>query len=85
MVTIWYKLMEGETPASSESRLFAIERSEMSKRRAPSKDVDGGFALNVSMGAPAEEIKREPTFRDIAKRKSERRAPSVDFFGGKSE
>ena len=51
MVMIWYKLMEGETPASSESRLFAIERSEMSERCAPSEDGDGGFALNVSMGA----------------------------------
>ena len=76
--------MEGETPASSENRLFAIERSEMSERRAPSEDGDGGFALNVSMGAP-EEIKREPTLRDRAKQKSERRAPSVDLFGGKSK
>ena len=31
----------GECPASSESRLFAIERSEMSERRAPSEDGDG--------------------------------------------
>ena len=31
------------------------------------------------------EIKRKPTFRDRAKQKSERRAPSVDLFGGKSE
>ena len=30
----------GERPASSESRLFTIERSEMSERRAPSKDGD---------------------------------------------
>ena len=51
MVMIWYKLMEGETLASSESRLFAIEHSEMSERRAPSEDGDGGFTLNVSMGA----------------------------------
>ena len=50
-VTIWYKLMEGETPAPSESRLFAIECSEMSERRAPSEDEDGGFTLNMSMGA----------------------------------
>ena len=50
MVTIWYKLMEGETPASSESQLFAIERREMSERRALSEDGDGGFTLNVMMG-----------------------------------
>ena len=31
----------GEHPGSSESRLFAIERSEMSERRAPSEDGDG--------------------------------------------
>ena len=31
----------GERPASSESRLFAIERSEMSERRAPSEEGDG--------------------------------------------
>ena len=31
----------GESPASSESRLFTIEHSEMSERRAPSKDGDG--------------------------------------------
>ena len=31
----------GERPASSESRLFMIERSEMSKKRAPSEDGDG--------------------------------------------
>ena len=57
----------------------------MSERRAPSEDGDGGFTLKRGRWTPAEEIKREPTFRDRAKRKSERRAPSVDFFGGKSE
>ena len=31
----------GECPASSESRLFAIERREMSERRGPSEDGDG--------------------------------------------
>ena len=31
----------GERPASSESRLFAIEHSEMSERRTPSEDRDG--------------------------------------------
>ena len=36
-----------ETPASSESRLFAIERKACSERRR-----GGGFILNVSMGGP---------------------------------
>ena len=40
----------GERPESSESQLLAIECSEMSKRRAPSKDGDGVHP-NVSMGA----------------------------------
>ena len=31
----------GERPESSKSQLFAIERSEMSERRAPSEDRDG--------------------------------------------
>ena len=35
----WYVLMEKATPVSSESRLFAIERSEMSERRAPSAEI----------------------------------------------
>ena len=35
----------GERPASSESRLLAIERSEMSERRASSEDGDGAFTL----------------------------------------
>ena len=35
----WYMLMEKATPVSSESRLFAIERSEMSERRAPSAEI----------------------------------------------
>ena len=43
MATIWYKLMEGETLALSESRLFAIECSEMSERHAPSVDGLAGI------------------------------------------
>ena len=39
-------LVGGKTPASSESRLFAIERKACSERRQ-----GGGFTLNVSMGA----------------------------------
>ena len=35
----WYVLMEKVTPVSSESRLFAIERSEMSERRASSAEI----------------------------------------------
>ena len=35
------KIDGGERPASSESRLFVIEHSEMSERRAPSEDGDG--------------------------------------------
>ena len=85
MVAIWYVSMEGETLASSESRLFAIERSERAKGVLRAKTGMGFHPESSSTGAPAEEIKREPIFRDRAKRKSERRAPSVDFFGGKSE
>ena len=49
----------------------------MSERRAPSEDGDGGFTLNVSMGAK-KAIKRKPTVRDL----SERRALSVDWLAG---
>ena len=51
MVTIWYVSMEGETPASSESQLFAIEHSEISERRAPSKHVMGFHPESSSTGA----------------------------------
>ena len=52
MVTIWYKSMEGETPASSESRLFAIERSERVKGVLRAKTGGWGFhPESSSMGA----------------------------------
>ena len=57
MVTIWYKSMEGETPASSESRLFAIERSERAKGVLRAKTGMGVSPLTCRWG-PAEEIKR---------------------------
>ena len=63
MVMIWYKSMEGETPASSESRLFVIERSKRAKGALQAKTGMGGFTLNVSMGAE-ESMERKPTVRD---------------------
>ena len=50
MVKIRDLLMEDETPASSESRLFMIERSERVKGMLRAK-MRRGFILNVSMGA----------------------------------
>ena len=52
----------GERPSSSESLHFAIERSEMSERRAPSEDGDGAFTLMCRWGPPG--IKRELTLCD---------------------
>ena len=65
----------------SESRLFAIERSEMSERRAPSKDGDWGFTLNVSIGAE-KRSNESRLFAIECSEKSERRAPSVDLLAG---
>ena len=63
MVTIWYKSMEGETPASSESRLFTIEHSKRAKGVLRAKMEMGVSPLTCRWG-PVEEIKQELTLRD---------------------
>ena len=63
MVTILYKSMEGETPALSESRLFAIEQSERAKGVSELRRGWGFHPESSSTGAEGM-IKREPTLRD---------------------
>ena len=52
MVAIWYVSMEGETLASSESRLFANERSERAKGMLQAKMGMGVSPLSVVNGPP---------------------------------
>ena len=61
-----------ETPASSESRLFAIERSERAKGVLRAK-TGRGFILTVSMGGPRKKSSESQLFAIERKACSERR------------
>ena len=67
MVTIWYKLMEGETPASSESRLFAIERSERAKGVLRAKMGMGFHPERVDGGRKNDQARADSSRLSVAK------------------
>ena len=62
-------------PASSESRLFSIERSEMSERRAPSEDGDGAPHPNQLVNGISWYVLMEKA----TPVSSERRAPGAEI------
>ena len=81
-------------PASSESRLFAIERSEMSERRAPSEDGDGtphsnqlvnGISWYVLMEKATPVSSESRLFAIERSEMSERRVPSAEITSKRSE
>ena len=81
-------------PASSESRLFAIERSEMSERRALSEDGDGaphsnqlvnGISWYVLMEKATPVSSESRLFAIERSEMSERRAPSAEITSKRSK
>ena len=83
-----------EAPGIERSRLFAIERSEMSERRAPSEDGDGaphpnqlvnGISWYVLMEKATPVSSESRLFATERSEMSERRAPSAEINSKRSE